>query len=159
MVERPSYPRWINSNGPIATITINISGLIEPRRTVDVAMEGVRERAAQDLKWGFHLLPDAPAGVKFHNAYFGICTEEAAKKNCEHAMRAGGCSLGHVLIEEVAEAIAAIPDPVQLRAELVQVMGVAIKWIEQIDLRQGYGGVDGKVIAVDELAREGNAHG
>lgn len=113
-----------------------IAELTHPGGTIGVAVEGIRERAAQDLKWGWEPLPDAPAAVKFHNAYFGICSEEAAKKNCEHAHRAGGCSLGHVLIEEVAEAIAAIPNPVHLRAELVQVMAVAMKWIEQIDRRQ-----------------------
>lgn len=136
-----------------------IEELTHPRATIRVAVDGIRERAAQDRKWGWKPIPDAPPGVKFHNAYFGICTEEAAKKNCDHAMRAGGCSMGHVLIEEVAEAIAAIPNPVQLRAELVQVMAVAMKWIEQIDRRQGFDGADGKVLAVDELAEEGNAHG
>lgn len=80
-------------------------------------------------------LPDMPAGVKFPNAYFGVCTHEAAMKHSEHASRAGGLSHGHVFVEAVAKAIAVLSDPVHLRAELVQVMAVCTKWVEQIDKR------------------------
>ena len=81
------------------------------------------------------LLPDMPAGVKFPSAYFGVCTDEAAKKHCEHASRGGGLSHAHVFVEAAAKAIAALSDPAHLRAELQQVIGVCTTWISQIDQR------------------------
>jgi hypothetical protein len=81
------------------------------------------------------LLPDLPAGVKFPSAYFGICTDDAATKHCEHASRAGGLSHAHVFVEAVAKTITALSDPVRLRAELQQVAGVCTTWIQQIDQR------------------------
>jgi hypothetical protein len=42
----------------------------------------------------------------------------------------------HILTEEWAEAIAE-DDPVALRAELIQVIAVAVKWVEAIDRRAG----------------------
>jgi hypothetical protein len=142
-----------------ATAVIDINGLINPRETIEVAVEGIRERAAQDIRWGESSHPDVPAGVKFPCAFFGIPTADAARLHCETAFRTGSGSNAHILLEEVCEAIEEAHNPERLRAELVQVMAVAMKWIEQIDRRQGFGGAAGNVIAVDELAVEGNAHG
>lgn len=142
----------------IATVHIDVSGLLDPGATIDVAREGIRERAAQDLKWGQSNHPDVPAGVKFPCAFFGIPSADAARLFCETAFRAGTGSLAHILLEEVSEAIEDAHDPVRLRAELVQVIAVATKWVEQIDRRKGYGGVPGQVTAVDELAAQEVPH-
>jgi hypothetical protein len=68
---------------------------------------------------------------------------EVARDECEHRHAEGACSWYDVLLEEVAEALdeavagnhpAAPPEWVELlRAELVQVAAVAVRWIEQID--------------------------
>lgn len=81
-------------------------------------------------------LPDAPTGVKFHNAYFGICSVDAAKQHREHASRAGGLSHAHVFMVQAAQTIAVLPDPVQLRADLMQLMKICLQWVDQIDQRR-----------------------
>jgi hypothetical protein len=143
----------------VAGVQVDVIGLIDPRATLAAARDCIAERAVQDAKWGESNHPDVPAGVKLPCAFFGIPSADAARLFCETAFRAGTGSNAHILLEEVSEAIEAAHDPVHLRAELVQVAAVAMKWIEQIDRRQGFGGADGKVPAVAELAGEGNAHG
>jgi hypothetical protein len=51
--------------------------------------------------------------------------------------RRGGLTWGHILIEEVAEAIeaATVEPPNRLRAELLQVAAVALRWADAIDHR------------------------
>lgn len=126
--------------------------LLHPGSTVAVAVACIDERAVQDAKWGESNHPDVPAGVKIPCAFFGIPSADAARLFCETAFRAGTGSNAHILLEEVSEAIEAAHDPVHLRAELVQVAAVAMKWIEQIDRRKGFGGAE-------LAAQEGNAHG
>lgn len=141
MVDRAHAPRFIGidrSKGPdqtVATVYLDITGLISPRETLQVAVEGVRERAAQDLTFGESNHPDVPAGAKFPCAFFGIPTGDAARLHCETAFRTGSGSNAHILLEEVSEAIEEAHNPVRLRAELVQVMAVCGKWIETIDRR------------------------
>lgn len=93
------------------------------------------ERARQNAKWGEQNHPDSPVKAISSNAFFGIPSEAAAKALCEDAFRRGIGSYGHILLEEVAEAFAAIGDERALRAELVQVAAVAIAWSEAIDRR------------------------
>lgn len=143
----------------IATVHVDVTNLIDPGATLAAARDAIGERGRQDVRWGQSNHPDLPAGVKLPCAFFGIPSADAARLHCETAFRSGTGSNAHILLEEVSEAIEAAHDPVHLRAELVQVAGVALKWIEQIDRRQGFGGAEGKVIAVNELAGEGNAHG
>lgn len=119
----------------VATVRIDVTGLVDPGATIYVAVEAIRERAAQDLKWGQSNHPGLPAGVKHPCAFFGIPTADAARLFCETAFRTGTGGNAHILLEEVSEAIEAAHDPVHLRAELVQVAAVALKWIEQIDRR------------------------
>lgn len=112
-----------------------LAALADAKGTVSAAGDVVRERAAQDLKWGQSNHPDLPAGVKHPCAFFGIPTADAARLFCETAFRVGTGSNAHILLEEVSEAIEAAHDPVHLRAELVQVAACALKWIEQLDRR------------------------
>lgn len=115
--------------------TVTLHKLINPQATLAAARDAICERAAQDVRWGESNHPDLPAGVKHPCAFFALPTAQAAQLSCEDAFRRGTGSNAHILVEEVAEAIEAATDPVRLRAELVQVAGVALKWIEQIDRR------------------------
>lgn len=116
-------------------ICFDFSGLINATATALAVFAAIRERIAQDAKWGESNHPDLPAGVKHPCAFFGIPTADAARLFCETAFRTGTGSNAHILLEEVSEAIEAAHNPVHLRAELVQVAAVALKWIEQIDRR------------------------
>ena len=55
-----------------------------------------------------------------------------ARRDCEMAFASGRGSWRHILREEFHEALNE-SDPVLLRAELVQVAAVAVKWIDAID--------------------------
>jgi hypothetical protein len=116
--------------------TLTLHELINPQATLAAVRDAICERASQDVRWGESNHPNLPAGVKHPCAFFGLPTAEAAQLSCEDAFRRGTGSNAHILVEEVAEAIEAATDPVRLRAELVQVAGVALKWIEQIDRRK-----------------------
>lgn len=58
-----------------------------------------------------------------------------ARRDCRTAFAAGAGSWAHILVEEVAEAVdeAADGDVHDLRAELVQVAAVAVRWIRALD--------------------------
>jgi hypothetical protein len=145
----------VRDQAPISTVVhVVVNGLIHPADTIRVALEGIDERARQDQKWGESNHPDMPAGVKFPSAFYGIPTADAARKACEESFRRGVGSIAHIFVEEVAEAIEALSNPVYLRGELVQVMAVCGKWIEQIDRREGFGGNVGQVIGADELGAQ-----
>lgn len=124
---------------PSPVVNIDVRGLIHPRATMETAMDVIGERSRQDRQWGEANHRDLPDGVKHPCAFFGIPTADAARMHCQDAFRRGTGSYAHVLIEEVAEAIEDAHDPVKLRAELVQVAAVAMKWIEAIDRRADAG--------------------
>lgn len=86
------------------------------------------EREAQHTIWGVqHHIPDG-TGPQWTSL------AETARRECEHASETGRLSWRHVLVEEVAEALAE-NDPARLRYELVQVAAVAVQWIQAIDHR------------------------
>lgn len=66
----------------------------------------------------------------------GIISAKAAREACDIVHNAGHQSHPHILIEEVAEAMAELDDPEKLRAELMQVAAVCVDWIEMIDRRK-----------------------
>jgi hypothetical protein len=86
------------------------------------------ERAAQDALWGMQVLPDGTG------ADGAAAESDRARLETETASRAGTLTWRHVLAEEVLEAFAE-SDPKRLRAELVQVAAVAVKWIQALDRR------------------------
>lgn len=93
----------------------------------------VDERRRQDEKWGAIsgttlLIPNGTGtrdAVKQRDAY-----QQRADRAEEH----GDLTWSHILAEECAEALAE-SEPNALRAELVQVAAVAVKWIEVLDRR------------------------
>ncbi|HEU5472720.1 MAG TPA: hypothetical protein VFV67_18895 [Actinophytocola sp.] len=86
------------------------------------------ERESQYTLWSFqHQMPDG-TGPQWTNL------ADTARRECEHASETGQLSWRHVLVEEVAEALAEA-DPARLRRELVQVAAVAVQWLQAIDHR------------------------
>lgn len=107
-----------------------------------------RERKRQDEKWGvrdqpsFYEQTDLTTGIPLgpiplpaRFTYYGIPTEEDAKKDCENTMRRGKANWGHILVEEVSEAFGTT-DEIALEKELIQVAAVATAWIENIRRRR-----------------------
>jgi len=95
--------------------------------TGKVLKEVLVERAAQDFKWGEQNHPDGTSTMWQAEADF-------MRRECEEAFAGGEGTWKHVLLEEVAEAIAE-EDQVKLRTELLQVAAVAVAWVECIDRR------------------------
>jgi hypothetical protein len=113
----------------------------------DVLSEVAAERARQDAKWG-PPDPKCPDGtgaqdigsdgeVRLRSVVREVRQDRAtaARLACEQAARDGRLTFRHILNEEVAEAIAE-DDPALLRAELVQIAAVAVKWCQAIDARE-----------------------
>ncbi|WP_193318854.1 hypothetical protein [Nonomuraea phyllanthi] len=86
------------------------------------------ERAAQDARWGMQILPDGTGGEGT------VAESDRARCETEAAARDGALTWRHVLAEEVLEAFAET-DPERLRAELIQVAAVAVKWCQALDRR------------------------
>ncbi len=96
--------------------------------TIDTLVEVGKERLRQDRKWGVQNLPDGTGGdgyVKAANRARGLC--EAAFKDKKGTYK-------HILLEEVAEAMAE-SDETKLSTELIQVAAVAVAWVECIQRR------------------------
>lgn len=86
------------------------------------------EREAQHAAWGTqHHMVDG-TGPQWTSL------AQTARQECDQASETGQLSWRHVLVEEVAEALAE-HDPAELRRELVQVAAVAVQWIQAIDHR------------------------
>lgn len=105
-----------------------VRAITEAQPSSPVFAEIARERAAQDAKWGEqnHVDGTGYEGSDQHADFW--------RQRCENAFTDGAGTWGHVLLEEVFEAIAEA-DPARLRAELVQVATVAVAWVEAIDRR------------------------
>ncbi|WP_169945307.1 hypothetical protein [Microbispora sp. H11081] len=85
------------------------------------------ERAAQDAMWGLRDHPDGTGPAYAPEA-------DLAKQAVADAAAEGRLTWRHILHEEVLEAFAE-DDADRLRAELVQVAAVAVKWIQDLDRR------------------------
>ncbi|MEZ7132008.1 hypothetical protein ACBR40_42295 [Nonomuraea sp. AD125B] len=99
-----------------------------PGSLARVLADVTAERAAQDARFGLQQLPDGTGGADAAARAAAACDETDA------ADRAGTLTWRHILAEEVLEAFAET-DPDRLRAELVQVAAVAVKWMQALDRR------------------------
>lgn len=116
-------------------VMIGIPGSTTPMARV--LADIVRERVAQEEKWGQQNHPDGTGETwEFCSGQHDGWAEEAAddaRRRCQEAPeRPWGDTYALILNEEVAEAFAE-QDPVALRAELVQVAAVAAAWVEKLD--------------------------
>ena len=98
-----------------------------PAELATVLDDIAAERRRQDAKWGEQNHPDGTG-----DGFAADATQ--ARKECEHAASIGELSWRHILLEEVAEAVAEA-DPDDLRRELIQVAAVATAWAQAIDRR------------------------
>lgn len=86
------------------------------------------ERQRQLAKWGEQHHPDG-TGYEGSEGHAGFW-----RAKCERAFAEGDGTWGHILLEEVFEAIAE-SDPDKLRTELVQIAAVCAAWVTDIDSR------------------------
>lgn len=87
------------------------------------------ERQAQLAKFGDQHHPDGTGydGSDGHADFW--------RQKCQRAFAEGEGTWGHVLLEEVFEAMAEA-DPARLRTELIQVAAVCAAWVADIDSRE-----------------------
>lgn len=120
--------------------------VVNTARQARVLVAIVEERDRQDAKWGEQNHPDDAPGswwvgspdrgaAERRAEHFEVPSEHRAKFLIGEAARRREVTWPHILIEEVAEAVAVVHDPAKLRAELVQVAAVAVAWIEALDRR------------------------
>lgn len=98
-----------------------------PAPLATVLADVAAERRRQDVRWGEQNHPDGTGDWHAADA-------TQARKECEQAASIGELSWRHILLEEVAEAVAE-GRPDELRRELIQVAAVAVAWAEAIDRR------------------------
>lgn len=93
----------------------------------DILNEVYAERNAQDAKFGLQDIPDGT------NEVFTVAADRA-RTLCQQAFDEGRGTYRYILEEEFWEAMAET-DPDKLRAELLQVAAVCVKWCEVLDQR------------------------
>lgn len=105
------------------------SSVAEARAGLDRVLADITaEREAQHAVHGVqHHLPDGTGPQWAQLA-------DNARRECEQAATVGRLTWRHILLEEVAEALAE-DDPALLRRELVQVVAVGAQWLQAIDNR------------------------
>ncbi|GII30227.1 hypothetical protein [Planotetraspora mira] len=98
-----------------------------PGSLAKVLADVTAERVAQDAMWGVQEHPDGTGPERRPDA-------DRARQAVEDAAARGLPTWRDILYEEVMEAFAE-DDPEHLRAELIQVAAVAVKWVQALDQR------------------------
>ncbi len=98
--------------------------------TAGICAEIAEERVRQDERWGEQNWPDGTGSEIWREA------ADTYRRECDKAHAAGYLTWCHIILEEVAEALAEA-DPGKLRAELVQAAAVLVAHVEAIDRRVG----------------------
>ncbi len=108
---------------------------------IDPILEEVKqERIRQDLKWGEQNHPSVDLTLNSRHPYpsdrmceeYEIPTESRAKFLCENSFTDNHGTWAHILVEEVSETISS-PNEELRREELIQLIAVAVAWVESID--------------------------
>lgn len=112
-----------------------LAGVDCTRQTWTAVEDVLRERNRQRVKWSTPDDPDDSRDLPDGTGQPGdplraMLAKQATDANAEN----GTISWRDILTEEVCEAYAET-DPDLLRAELIQVAAVAVKWVEAIDRR------------------------
>jgi len=119
-----------NPGKPDTPVEIFAAGTRGIGGTIGVLRDVAAERQRAEAKFPDQHLPDGTGGQAFTIAAGRFRAE------CQAADAAGTVTWRHVVLEEVYEAIAEPPArPDKLRAELVQVGAMVVRWIEDIDRR------------------------
>lgn len=74
------------------------------------------------------------------NRFYGVPTEEAAKRACDERFAKGEGTWADIFVEEMAEAFGAARQN-EIRMELIQTAAMALAWVATID-RVGLAGAD-----------------
>lgn len=98
-----------------------------PDRKFNILGEVLAERMRAEKKFPDQHLPDG-TGEEWR-----VLADEA-RTECDRALQMGIATWMHVTREEVFEAFAET-DQVKLRAEVLQIMAMGLRWVEDIDLR------------------------
>jgi hypothetical protein len=96
--------------------------------TLHILADIVREREAQDKKWGEQHYPDGTNPDAFKPL------ADLARDKCDLAMKVGQLQWIDILIEETMETYAEVEWP-KLRKELIQSAAVIVAWVEDGDSR------------------------
>ncbi|MGN9842063.1 NUDIX hydrolase [Nonomuraea sp. H19] len=116
-----------------------------PGSLAKVLADVAAERAAQDARWGMQVLPDGTGGD-------GTAADsDLARHETDTVARSGALTWRHILAEEVLEAFAET-DRDRLRAELIQVAAVAVKWAQALDRRPDPASVPDPALVPDPAA-------
>ena len=99
--------------------------------------EIIQERKRQDEKWGEQNHPFTDPILKGRESMrlceeYEIPTEGRAKQLTNINSRRGSVTWGHIIVEELSEAISA-QDSIKIREELVQLAAVCIAAIESLE--------------------------
>ena len=86
------------------------------------------ERRRQRARWGTNDWPDGTGSEEWKRRAGEL------RVQCDAAFDQRVGTWRHILLEEVAEAMAEV-DPDRLKAELVQVAAVACQWVESLERR------------------------
>ena len=112
--------------------------------TNSILEEVLQERTQQDLKWGIQNHPSVetkiPTGPNSHIEnkicrFYGIPTEDKAKRDADIAANHGSLTWAHIAVEELSEVISASSEE-HRREELIQLSAVCLAWIENIDRKK-----------------------
>ena len=131
--------QWWHFVAALPTMLVPISATV-PMAQVRILTDITLERDRQDAKFGPQRHQDSVApnfdSPEALARWYEMPTEEDAKYNTDTRFARGDGTWADILVEELAEAIAAaFKSPEELRAELVQVAAVAVAWIEDLDSR------------------------
>lgn len=98
-----------------------------------VVCDVLRERVAQEEKWGEQNHPDSSCDP-FDRP---VITSTAAKRLTDERTEAGTVSWTDIAVEELAEALdeAEAGNTDALRTELIQLAAVCVQWVQAIDRR------------------------
>lgn len=108
-------------------------------REIWVEINEESERAALKHPNSATILGTAPNGTSAAQKH--LC--EVAQRHCEERERAGKLTFADVFFEEATEVLCE-EDDARLRAELIQVAQVTVRWIANIDRRKAERDAQGK---------------
>lgn len=94
---------------------------------IPILQEISRERVRQDEKWGEQNHP-----IVNEEIFRGFISEQSAKDWCDIAAQEKCLTWGHIVIEEIAEALHAKTKE-SMREELIQCAAVVVAMIESLD--------------------------
>lgn len=101
----------------------------------DVEQEIRTETRRAERKHGDQL--DTPSFHRWKDGRmmgYGVPSAHAVQRATDDRFRAGVGTWADILVEEVAEALEKLDDPVKLREELIQVASVTYRWIRKLDI-------------------------